>query len=364
MPFEGSRGNPQKHELWAPIIDIPNGWVNVGPSSDSCKLYNSIHPHPPLWGLIGRHHREDVEFDEENVKAMTTHIMCCREPSEGDGTAALQTTLPRPVSVANTKYEQDILDNKHPVWFSRKHGYHGTTHEEAVAFCENVGNMVLCPTETYCPKGNDDPERPLFMQNRAFESEQWAPVATSSGSNEKWVLIGKLDGEYHGTCRTFGELKGMKPWGWDPDDGDPDSKHHVMCCLDPVHLPKETNFAKNLNLIWLDESFGWNGGSHDDAKEFCSKLGVKKRLCPYAAYCPHGPGKPVIGGHSEDFNGGGEQWAPAELRDTNYWVMIGQKYQNSATTCMDNWELEGRVPSWGASKERADLKRHIMCCEF
>ena len=79
--------------------------------------------------------------------------------------------------------------------------------------------------------------------------------------------------------------------------------------------------------------------------------------------CPHGPGQPVIGGHIEDFNMEGEQWAPLH-RDSNYWVVIGRKYENSATTCMDNWELKGHVPSWGMSNERADLKKHIMCCSF
>ena len=60
----------------------------------------------------------------------------------------------------------------------------------------------------------------------------------------------------------------------------------------------------------------------------------------------------------------GEQWAPVyhNSSPSNYWVMIGQKYQNSATTCMDNWELEGHSPNWGLSDERADLKKYIMCC--
>ena len=80
--------------------------------------------------------------------------------------------------------------------------------------------------------------------------------------------------------------------------------------------------------------------------------------------CPYGPGQPVLGGHIQDFNSAGEQWAPIYGEDTNYWVMIGQKYENSATTCMDNFELEGGEPYWGMTEERADLKSHIMCCTF
>lgn len=71
----------------------------------------------------------------------------------------------------------------------------------------------------------------------------------------------------------------------------------------------------------------------------------------------------VIGGHVEDFNLEGPQWAPVH-HDTPYWVQIGRKYDNSATTCMDNWELEGEIPSWSDSTERSDLKKHIMCCDL
>jgi len=369
MPFEGSRQSRQTHEAWAPIMDISNGWVNVGASSNVCELYNSLHPQPPRWGLIVHQSEEDLQLEEGSVESITSHIMCCREPPEGTELLLQTTTPPGPVAVASTEYEQDILDKKHPIWFSRNHGYHGTTHEEAATFCKNMGDMVLCPADAYCPEGNTDPDRSLFLQNRAFEGEQWAPVGTTSTSpNEKWLLIGDIDGNSRSTCSTLGAIRGMKLEGWDldydPDDHLFELKEHVMCCLNPNHLLKEIKFAKQLNRIWLDESFGWKGGSHDEAQEFCSKLGVNKILCPYAAYCPHGPGQPVIGGHSEDFIMEGEQWAPASRGDSSYWIQIGRKYQNSATTCMDNFELEGQEPSWGASNERADLKKHIMCCDF
>ena len=68
-------------------------------------------------------------------------------------------------------------------------------------------------------------------------------------------------------------------------------------------------------------------------------------------------------GHTADFNGMGEQWAPV-FGQTNHWVQIGQKYGNSATTCMDNLGLEGGEPSWGLNKERSEMKNHIMCCSF
>jgi hypothetical protein len=35
----------------------------------------------------------------------------------------------------------------HPLWFGRKHGYQGTTWNDAVEFCKNVGGMSVCPLE-------------------------------------------------------------------------------------------------------------------------------------------------------------------------------------------------------------------------
>jgi len=273
--------------------------------------------------------------------------------------------------MATDTYEQDILDKKHPIWFGRKHGYHGNTHKEAEDFCKNINDMVLCPAKTYCPGDNTGSDPPLFLGKSAFEGEQWAPVSTtdSDDPNSKWMLVGTLDGSSQSTCSTFGDVKGMKPNGWSVEDStDPDMRQNVLCCLNPNHLLKEMNFAEDLELVWLDESFGWKGGSHNDAMEFCKKLGNKK-LCPYSAYCPHGVGQPPIGGHAEDFNMVGEQWAPvhhtsSDQSKSNYWVMIGQKYQNSATTCMDNLQLEGREPEWGLSSEKAEMKKHIMCCKF
>ncbi len=75
----------------------------------------------------------------------------------------------------------------------------------------------------------------------------------------------------------------MNPTVWDPDNGNPELKRRMMCCINPDHWPEEVNSIKGLDQIWLDESFGWREGSHEDAKEFCKKLGSNKRLCPYSA---------------------------------------------------------------------------------
>ena len=117
---------------WAPLIDVPNGWVQVG-SEGTCETYNSMHPHPPLWGLNG-------EGDED----LTAHIMCCKG---GVVTVAETVDFANKPEIYDTPFamEQTVLDNFHPVWFQRKHGYAGTTHEESIDFCKHVDDMELCP---------------------------------------------------------------------------------------------------------------------------------------------------------------------------------------------------------------------------
>ena len=88
---------------------------------------------------------------------------------------------------------------------------------------------------------------------------------------------------------------------------------------------------------------------------------VQSHRSPYAAYCPHGAGKPVMGRHKRDFNAEGELYAPV-FGSENHWVMIGQKGENSATTCMSHYQLEGSNPSWGLTTERSELKKYVMCC--
>ena len=65
-----------------------------------------------------------------------------------------------------------------------------------------------------------------------------------------------------------------------------------------------------------------------------------------------------MGGHRYDFDIQGEQWAPLSDEE-NAWVMIGQRYQNSATTCGSFIDLEGSSPVEGIHR---DMKKHIMCC--
>ena len=254
------------------------------------------------------------------------------------------------------------MDTLHPVWFGRKDGYLGTTHSDAEEFCKTVGLLHLCPIEAYCPNGRNTDVNLLFFERDPFIGEQWAPVSKYDNSDgNEWVLIGMIDDSSSSTCMRYEQLYNEPPQ-WGMDGSQTELKENILCCINPSYLKNEMVYLKDMNAIWLDESHGWKGGSHSDAINFCHGLAGKK-LCPYGAYCPHGPAQPVIGGHIVDFNSEGEQWAPVHDFD-NHWVLVGQKYQNSATTCMTHMELEGSSPDWGLTNENAHLKKHIMCCSF
>merc|ERR1712085_73124 len=125
-------GYDGKEEAWAAIMDISNGWV-----SNSCVEYNSLHDVPPWWGISGK-------FDTDLMPL----IMCCKEPLDGvisDNAVSNGDTPSLSVATPKTLTEQKILEEMNPVWFGRRHGYHGTTLVEAASFCRNIGDMVLCP---------------------------------------------------------------------------------------------------------------------------------------------------------------------------------------------------------------------------
>ncbi|KAL7517933.1 hypothetical protein ACHAWX_002805 [Stephanocyclus meneghinianus] len=156
-PLGGVRESPKGS--FVPIIDSPNSWVQLS-SKGVCELHSSLYGSPPEWGLTG-------EGNEE----MTRNIVCCKEPKESfetnEGASSQQSTSSSSSpaennettagtsaeveeslgSAALTSAEQSVLDAFHPLWFGRKHGYQGTTYNDAVAFCKNVGGMNVCPVE-------------------------------------------------------------------------------------------------------------------------------------------------------------------------------------------------------------------------
>lgn len=104
------------------------------------------------------------------------------------------------------------------------------------------------------------------MQREAFEGEQWAPAASELDAEEEiWVSIGQSPS----TCSTHEELKLPQP-EWATDGSRQEIKQHLLCCQKPSNLPKQQNLENDLDPIWMDNSHGWEGGSHEDAVEFVS----------------------------------------------------------------------------------------------
>ena len=95
-----------------------------------------------MWG-VNRH----VGVQKETEIDHSPHIMCCKPPLNGELSSSEHIIQPSKSEVSNNvsedettakpdeitsevtgAKEKDILDKLHPVWFGRKHGYHGKTY--------------------------------------------------------------------------------------------------------------------------------------------------------------------------------------------------------------------------------------------
>merc|ERR1712157_394960 len=142
-------------------------------------------------------------------------------------------------------------------------------------------------------------------------------------------MIGEEEDPYN-TCRQYKELNNGNTLSWSVDRGNEGLKEHVLCCMPQELVEIEDALSDSISPIWFDRKHGWKGGSHEDANNYCDGLGGME-LCPYSAYCPHGPGEQPRGMRQFDSNLKGEQWAPVRASDGNVWVLIGVKYNNTAT---------------------------------
>jgi len=297
--------------------------------------YNSINSFPPEWGITG-----------EN-KAETSHIMCC-EPD--DNWIPQDQTANRVVSSAQNQIDKMAMDMFKPIWFGRKHGWQGGSHQDAVKFCNNIGDMDLCPIMALCPDG-----KTLLNGMQPFPGEQWSPL-----SDGDWALTGSVEEDPSATCNEYQYLTNQP--SSDMDSLSEDKKQHIMCCAKSEDGTNQDNVIKaTIEPTWHDSTDGWNGGSHSDAIDFCRNNGGKE-LCPYFGYCPNGEGYQPFPGHTVDFNTESLQWSPWDEGTGKGWVLISQKYQNSATTCMKYSDLEGGIPPWDESSNLAEAKKYILCC--
>jgi len=339
-------GGAAASSQWVPFINVANGWIQSGPE-DTCMPYNSLNSFPPEWGLTG-----------EN-KAETSAIMCCETADNwipADQTAVVTTSAPSDIDKA-------AMDMFKPIWYGRKHGWQGGTYQDAEKFCNNIGDMEICPILALCPDG-----KTLFNDKPPFIGEQWAPIAEGG-----WALIGS-DGEYFdfsSVCSRYQVLTNQP--SSELDRMGQDKKQHIMCCAKNLDATQPDDMSVSqyvegmMDPTWYGKSDGWNGGSHSDAINYCQKNAGGKALCPYVGYCPDGEGYQPSPGHPVDFNSETAQWSPWAEGAMTGWVMVSQKYQNSATTCMSYKDLEGGTPPWdenGSSTSFAESKKYILCCNM
>ena len=299
-----------------------------------------------------------------------------------------------------------------PTWYSRMSGWEGITYQDAQEFCA-AHDRVICAYEMYC---NDGPNGIPYGGMRP-NGEQWAPV--SNGENQ-YVQVGeqftcKRYTDLHDKKKPEWGLTGLAP---EHEHGAGGITQNILCCNDVKHLiskpvtewgaqdalenaeedqtqettnsamvdVEETEIENNrgpddgdkakvsdneLTLerekavigafrpIWFASEHGWSSGSYEDAVNFCESYNHMV-LCPYAAYCPNGPGTPPIPG-SMILQSDGEEWAPSN-GPMNTWVQVGTIDGMEDTRCTLHHELLGERPKWGTDRSRPDVKHHIMCC--
>jgi len=392
-------------DSWAPVLEADK-WVQVGSGGRVCDVETKFPDFEDDFGeKITRHIMCCLETPLDlfgNGATTSSGVQAPPNVKDEGGDSDVEDPIPPPpmssASVSNNNVgggsvgttlpplQQSLLDEYNPHWFSDVQGWRGTTYDDAERFCEYIkigedqdDKYHLCPWEVYCPHGPLH-DKPLYYENDAYEGEQWAPI---SDENERWTLIGSEGYEGQQTCD-------LNPLEMSLDMMSPTVKKHIMCCRLPAeesstfvagnqnpsnvkdegstlvaendnskipgesleHFNFEGSVFNELNPVWYgtDE---WISGSHDDALHFCNFKG--KSLCPYAAYCPYGPGKHPVDGWvaSKEFE---EQWAP--MAQPNQWVLIGAENDNPFSQCQVT-----ESPSFGFDKSEPELKLHIMCCD-
>jgi len=317
IPFGGTKEEATSR---SPIVDHPDGWVQVG-TKNMCVKYT-------LFGGELTQAMED-EIDAEiqtNVKVKDAAIV----EEEGEGAEKEHHTEGGPAGDATSGGSQVSLEDAKA---SRPEPADGLSAVEAAArppkdaeFASPAaadGSQVSLE-DAYASRPGNTPSHPIAsaVSSPALSAGSRpavaAPASTSDSSSaaDKGTSISGLD--------------------------------------------ITTALHKKFKPLWLGRKEGWDGGSHEDAVKYCESMRNKK-LCPYSVMCPHGPSGVVMGGrHAVTFSVDGEQYAPV-LGGGNNWVQIGTM-SDGTNVCKTHRQLNGHGPEWGVSKDNEELKRHIMCC--
>ncbi|KAL7537417.1 hypothetical protein ACHAXR_007803 [Thalassiosira sp. AJA248-18] len=245
-PFQGIQGI-EAAEIWATVWDDQPLMVGVG-SMNTCLQTGILDDKPKYILCCGdgtedhggdskqqsSGHSEGEQHDKNSKPTSSSSASNNIENVEGNASKQppSKPTVKETPSLILTHNEQAALDYMNPLWYGRKDGYQGTTHQEADDFCKSVGDRHLCLAEAYCPNGSPSlgqvNPQPLFLRMEAFSGEQWAPTSLNINS---WLLIGTVDGDAASTCQVYEDIHGGAQPIWGFDGTSTELKENILCCL-------------------------------------------------------------------------------------------------------------------------------------
>ena len=379
--------------------------IGVGISAAITRGFDHVHHRSellhPKWeqgdnqnnGIVVNQDEGDGEEEDEEVLWMPPNTQ------HNEGESSIMQPIDVSQSISDEVYTSSQGGNDIylsgiyiPLWFHRETGWDGTTHAEAVQFCQSEitfasNNYVPCPYEVYCPS-NDNGR--LIFDEEMDEVDSWAPTMETN----QWVQVGSGGG----ACSIV-EREAL----------DERLTRHIMCCLeeplylggpasgvqappsvidegggddveDPIPPPppmssssasvsasdggamyqtEQAIFAK-FRPFWFSDEEGWSGTTHTDAKQFCESIqnGPNPEdtlhLCKAEAYCPNGSVdlKPLY--YQMDAYEG-EQWSPIDSDDgQQQWIFVGSLGRE---ICHLNH------PGMPVDELPKEVKKHVMCCQ-
>jgi hypothetical protein len=213
-------------EQWAPTTLAHNAWIQIGridpENPRTCTMYNENNQKDPDWGLDG---------SEPGLKQ---HIMCCKG-GDSDGydwqdDAAFSTA-------GNTAYQSTAPESE------------TAKHETAMQPDEY---QPVVSTES---DATNESETSAESAAAAFEFSINIDESTDSSTEE-----------------AQGSIQGMPSSVTSSGSG----STHAGAGNSSPHAgttTQEEGVVVHLQPVWYDHSQGWNGGSHQDAEDFCESKG-------------------------------------------------------------------------------------------
>jgi hypothetical protein len=191
------------------------------------------------------------------------------------------------------------------------------SYTKAKVSCINKGKK-LCSYHDYCPGGEGSEP----IRGRGVGKDVWAAI---SDKYNDWVQLSDSR-----VCKRHSSHGYLPPWGKSNGCCHNDE---VLCCRSPADF-KYTSVGKV---------------SYQDARAACVNKG--KELCSYEEYCPGGEGSEPIRGRGL----GKDVWAAISNR-YNDWVQISDH-----RVCRRHSSF-GFLPNWGMTCTGCCHNEEVLCC--